>query len=597
MDTEVVLFRKRDQVKASQKPRVLLNIVRLLPESKGAGGAGRLVMALLTHLPGYVDLRVAIAPHSEYLLPRFPNLAFVVVQGDSNLHLDEHLDWCECYIDPLNGLRPTNIKADIAVISMLLDLQHMEMPWFFSDAEIKSRIAEYSYAINRSDHLIAISEYEKNNFKKYYDVSRVTVMYLAGFMAEDSKGTKQSRISDAGDRGDYLIYPAVPWQHKNHEILIQAIGVLKGRGVRIPVVLTNTGGRTEMKKKLGDVADAHGVSDLVSLEAYLPEDELFTLFTGSTGMVFPTLYEGFGIPLVDAMALGVPVLTTKTSAVPEICGDAAAYFSNPSNAIAMADDLELFWNDLKIRSERRKRAFRQAELFSSENMAVSLLGAIRTAIARKKAVRQKLPPQGNFTPPRFLPLSVLILYSDLSEEDRDWLCSLSDLHAWHASRFGPEADITVAVDIDLSKDKRLQAIFRRLPKLIICGGKDEKYVDHAVLDFSNRYDQSDLQLVVKFDASRLARYSIDHLNLAIMSLRLHQEADYAVFDDDVNDCTLDAVPSEIDGVTRYDVMQRGGATVFDTIVKRTSSHGLRNGSSRYLSRLCTKLRRLRVPGE
>ena len=61
MDTEVVLFRKRDQVKASQKPRFLMNVVRILPERRGAGGAGRLVMALLTHLPGYVDHRADLA--------------------------------------------------------------------------------------------------------------------------------------------------------------------------------------------------------------------------------------------------------------------------------------------------------------------------------------------------------------------------------------------------------------------------------------------------------------------------------------------------------------------------------------------------------
>lgn len=580
----------------SVRPRVLLNIVRLLPEGKGAGGAGRLVIALLTHLLEHVDLRVAIAPHSEYLLRRFPDLEFVIVSNDANAQLEEHLEWCQCYIDPLNGLRPTHIDSKIAVISMVLDLQHMEMPWFFSESEIQSRIAEYSYAINRSDQLVAISEYERDNFRRYYGIDRVTVMHLAGFMAEDS-GVSRDEVTawEIEKDNPYLIYPAVPWQHKNHEILIQAVGVLNRRGVKVPVVLTNTGGRADMKKKLADIAEAHGVGDLVTLQAYLPESELFALFTRSTGMVFPTLYEGFGIPLVDAMTLGVPVLTTRTSAVPEICGEAASYFSNANNVLAIADELEAFWTDPKRWSEQRQRGFDQADRFSSKKMAINLLEAIHAALARKKTNDQMLARQGKFSPPRYNPLSVLILYGDLSEEDRAWLCSLPDLHAWHISKFGHDADITVALDISLSTDDALKPLFKRLPKVILYDASDMKSINHAVLDFSTRYDQSEMQIVVKFDSERLNKYSADRMNLAVLCIGLHTDAGYAIFDDKIEDCIIDDIPSERQGVHLYDSMYRYGTVIFDTIIKRSHSAELRNGSSQYLSRLCTELRRLRVP--
>lgn len=588
-------MRSKAVKKSPELHRVLLNIVRLLPEGKGAGGAGRLVMALLTHLPKYVDLRVAIAPHSEYLLERFPDLNFIVVSNDTNANLNKHLRWCQCYIDPLNGLRPTHIDAGVAVISMVLDLQHMRMPWLFSASEMASRLAEYSYAIARSDHLVAISDYERENLLEYYDVDRVTVMHLAGFMAEDSKAPKPKPGKNLPADGGYLIYPAVPWLHKNHEILIQAIGILNRRGVKIPLVLTNTGGRTQMRKHLSNVARAHDAETLVSLKEYLPEDELFSLFAGSTGMVFPTLYEGFGIPLVDAMALGVPVLTTRTSAVPEICGDAAAYFSNPMNAVAMADDLEKFWTSPQARAATRKKALVQATNFSSEKMALCLLEAIRAAIARKGASDNNLPQQSRVIPARFLPLSVLIVYSDLSKDDQEWLSKMPDLHAWHIEKFGHDADITVAMDTQTASNPKLRKALASLPKLILCGGTDAGSIDHAVLDFSNRYDHSLLQLAVRFSEDRLSRYTPDRITLATLALGLHQDADYAIFNENVADCILDGEPPELDGVLNYDTRCRSGSSVFDAIAKRAASGESRNGSSQYLSKFCTKLRRLHVP--
>ena len=129
------------------RPRVLMNLVRLLPETQGAGGAGRFVTALLTHLPRHVDLRVAIAAHSEHLSAGFPAIDWIMVPEDTNAYLTDHLRWCQCYIDPLNGLRPTSIDPAVAVISILLDLQHMRMPWLFSASELSSRLAEYTYAV------------------------------------------------------------------------------------------------------------------------------------------------------------------------------------------------------------------------------------------------------------------------------------------------------------------------------------------------------------------------------------------------------------------------------------------------------------------
>lgn len=589
---------RRNLISRHRKPRVLLNLVRLLPDGGGAGGAGRLVIGLLDHLSEHVELRVALAPRSTSLQSKYPDLTFIVVHEDSNLFLKDQLAWCDCYIDPLNGLRPTAIDADVAVIGLILDLQHMRMPWLFSESEMAARIAEYGYAIARSDQLVAISEYERQNLIHYYGVDRISVMHLAGFMAEESTRLADPKGDEPVDgrfKDGYLIFPAVPWLHKNHEILIQAIGLLRRRGIEIPLILTNTGARPETRKTLEAVVEAYGLSDVVEFESFLAEPELFKLFVGSSGMVFPTLYEGFGIPLVDAMALGVPILTTNTSAVPEICGNAVSYFSNATNVVAMANDLSAFWLNPTLRRAKLDQASRRAKRFTSEKMATSLLDAIRMAIARKDEGERKLPPNSHAIPARLTTHSVLITYSDLSDADRAWLCRLDDVHAWHLSRFGSEADVTVALDVEATQDFALAQAFATVPKLILLSGNHSSAIDHAVSDFSQRYDSSEFQMIVQFNENRFDQYDPDALGLALLALRLHRDADFAIFDDKIVDCVLDQLPSAVAGVLHYDRRRQSGVAVFDAILRRSSASGLKNGSAEYLSKFCTKFRCLRVP--
>ena len=91
--------------------------------------------ALLTGLPDFFELRAVVAPHHGELVARFPDVEFVVATADDNQQLNTHLDWCNCYIDPLNGLRPSYIPSKVPVLGWVLDLQHMHYPWFFSKGD------------------------------------------------------------------------------------------------------------------------------------------------------------------------------------------------------------------------------------------------------------------------------------------------------------------------------------------------------------------------------------------------------------------------------------------------------------------------------
>ncbi|TXN44743.1 glycosyltransferase family 1 protein [Methylobacterium sp. WL7] len=584
-----------EAVMGAAGPRVLLNLVRLLPSEKGAGGAGRLALALLAHLPRRVQLRVAIPPHWRSLILAFPTVSFEVVDDDSNASLRRLLSWCECYVDPLNGLRPTLIDPKIAVIGFVLDLQHLRMPWLYTEEQMAGRLAEYGYAIDRSDWLVAISEYERKNLADFYGVDRVSVVHLAGFMAEDSGLDDQAvraKRASVGDEAPYLIYPAVPWPHKNHEILIQAIGILNRRGLRVPLALTNTSGHAAEKERLGRIAVALGVDDLVDLHGFLDEGTLLNLLISSRGMVFPSLYEGFGIPLVDAMALGVPVLTNPATAVPEICGSAVTYMSNASNALALANDIAAFWTGGALRKELMERGLERARDFSSEKMVANLAEAIDAAVAAK-AIRT-LPPASRFTQPRYNELAVFVSYASLTETDRAHFREAGDINAWHVRAFGPDADVTIGLDVTLIDDPELSLFFGAAANLILFDGSDPESLDSAVADFATRYDHAEFQLVTAY-RDGLSAYSASTVRGVISALRLFAKADCAGPDPQLQDCMLEKEPSEQEGVIAYHRHRGAGLVVHDALLRRTSARGLKNGTVAFLSEYCTRYRRLRVP--
>jgi glycosyltransferase involved in cell wall biosynthesis len=119
-------------------------------------------------------------------------------------------------------------------------------------------------------------------------------------------------------REPFLLYPANGWPHKNHARLLEAFALLRRERPELGVVLTGSG--------LEDLPVAPGVE----VRGHVPRDELVRLYQTAAVLVFPSLYEGFGLPPLEAMACGCPVAAARAGALPETCGDAARYF-DPTN--------------------------------------------------------------------------------------------------------------------------------------------------------------------------------------------------------------------------------------------------------------------------
>nr|WP_254998758.1 glycosyltransferase family 1 protein [Cyanobium sp. Maggiore-St4-Cus] len=159
--------------------------------------------------------------------------------------------------------------------------------------------------------------------------------------------------------GRFFLYPANLWRHKNHELLLTAFAMARQQGLLHDFILVCTGdgvGRLEELRKLS--ADL-GLNESVLLPGFIQEDELEGLYQHSLAVVFPSLYEGFGMPVIEAMARGIPVACSNTTALGEVAGDAALLF-HPGNPQQIATALLQLAKDPALRHSLIKQGLKQA---------------------------------------------------------------------------------------------------------------------------------------------------------------------------------------------------------------------------------------------
>jgi glycosyltransferase involved in cell wall biosynthesis len=197
-------------------------------------------------------------------------------------------------------------------VTTILDLQHELLPQLFSPVERLYRRLIYRSSALRSSVVIAISQHVKETVVERLDLppERVRVVYL---------GLDHERFTP-GDatREPFLLYPANNWRHKNHALLLEAFARVRQEHPEMRLVLTGSG------------HESAAYPTAVEALGRVSNEELADLYRRASALVFPSLYEGFGQPPLEAMASGCPVAVARSGALPEVCGDAARYFDPTS---------------------------------------------------------------------------------------------------------------------------------------------------------------------------------------------------------------------------------------------------------------------------
>jgi glycosyltransferase involved in cell wall biosynthesis len=241
----------------------------------------------------------------------------------------------------------------------LHDLQHLDLPALFGRAERTFREIAWHRSVRAADLVIVLSEFVRERAVAHLglDPARVRVV---------PSGVDHERLrpSDRA-REPLLLYPARRWAHKNHERLFEAFALLRAERPELRLVLTGGG-------------DFGPLPEGVEARGRVPFDEVAGLLGRASALVFPSLYEGFGLPVLEAMASGCPVACSGAGALPEVAGDAARMF-DPSDPAAIADAVR---DVLAAPDGWRARGLARAAAFSWDATARAHEAAYRELIRR-----------------------------------------------------------------------------------------------------------------------------------------------------------------------------------------------------------------------
>ena len=228
--------------------------------------------------------------------------------------LRRHLDGAAAVHFPLTIEVP---RTELPTVVTLHDLQHLDLPAMFPRAERAFRALYWHRSLRRAQRVIAISAFVRDRAvaRLGLDPGRIRVVPL---------GIDHDRLSPGtAAREPFLLYPARRWPHKNHKQLLEAFALVRREHPEQRLVLTGGG-------------DFGGMPEGVEAHGHIGTDQLVSLMQRASALVFPSLYEGFGLPPLEAMACGCPVACSSAGSLPETVGDAARLF-DPRDPRAIAD--------------------------------------------------------------------------------------------------------------------------------------------------------------------------------------------------------------------------------------------------------------------
>ncbi len=226
---------------------------------------------------------------------------------------------------------PIYHESGVPTVCTLYDLQYKTHPDFFPPEVVANRDRTFVDASRKATVLAPISEYSRQSALEHstLDPDRVRTIHLrmAKRFADPAAAVVATTLGRFGlARGRYLIYPANFWLHKNHEMLITAFGMARRGGLADDVKLVLTGSPGERRDWLMRATERLGLADRIVFPGYVSDDELAALMRHAIGVVFPSIYEGFGLPVIEAMAVDIPVACSATTSLPEVAAGAALLF-------------------------------------------------------------------------------------------------------------------------------------------------------------------------------------------------------------------------------------------------------------------------------
>jgi glycosyltransferase involved in cell wall biosynthesis len=231
----------------------------------------------------------------------------------------------------------------------------------------------------RARKVITVSEYSARDIETLYGLPSDRIVVIPNGVSDDFRPATAAESGPLLRRlgledQPFLLFVGGADPRKNHRVLLAAYSRRPKQLGRHRVVLV--GDATHRFGDFKESARHHGLADRVVCTGRLPITDLRLLYSSTDLFIFPSIYEGFGMPVLEAMACGGPVITSNWTALPEVAGDAALLI-NPEDADALADAIVRVLDDRVLRDELKARGFKRARQFTWEQAARRTLALYR----------------------------------------------------------------------------------------------------------------------------------------------------------------------------------------------------------------------------
>lgn len=279
------------------------------------------------------------------------------------------------------------LVSPCAIVTTAHDMCAKAQPELISSkARVYARLM-LPYALRKACRIFTVSEFSKSEIVRYYKGAedKIVVAYN-GIDERFSPVSDQSIIHDVKKkyhiRGEYFLYVGSVMRHKNIFRLIDAYKMLSP-GIKkrysLLLVARMVPGHEDIYKAAMKLSKGENIFYIQDAE----DKELPALYSCSTAFIFPSLYEGFGIPLAEAMACGTPVLAARQSSTPEICGEAAYYF-DPFSAVDIKSAIERLLEDISLAERLSVEGVKRAAIFSWKITAKKALSVYEEAYSQRE---------------------------------------------------------------------------------------------------------------------------------------------------------------------------------------------------------------------
>jgi len=326
-------------------------------------------------------------PNIHQVLPAFPVSLFSSLWRSSLVKQDLKKNNIDVYHGlsheiPL-GIKKTSVRSVVTIH----DLIHERYPWQYNPIDVKIYRRKFKYACENADKIIAISNQTKNDIIEFYKIpeDKIIVCYQSckPIYSQQVEQHEKQLIKKKYQLPDqYFLYVGSIIERKN--LLTVCKALLQLKHLKIPLIVIGNGGKYKQKvqdfikeNNMENVVIFLSEKDIANNTNFINGKDFPEIYQSAIAMIYPSIFEGFGIPVLEALFSKLPVITSNVSSLPEAGGD-GAYYIDPTNAEQLAEAMENLYKDEALRISLIEKGIDYAQNFTPQKCAARVMDVYKS---------------------------------------------------------------------------------------------------------------------------------------------------------------------------------------------------------------------------